>query len=61
MADKLSREGSFHVTQGEKEFEIRPAGKTELQLKYETEGDKQKFEIEIEWRPLGEVDNIVIK
>ncbi|QGG49047.1 amphi-Trp domain-containing protein [Heliorestis convoluta] len=61
IADKLSQEGSFQVEQGGQEFLIRPAGRTQLELKYETKGEKEKFEIEIEWRPGASQENIVIK
>jgi amphi-Trp domain-containing protein len=61
VADKLSQEGAFHVTQGEQEFEIRPEGRTKLELKYETKGEKQKFEIEIEWNPAQSNEKVMIK
>jgi len=61
VADKLAQEGAFYITQGEQEFEIRPEGKTKLELKYETKGEKQKFEIEIEWNPAQSNENVIIK
>ncbi len=49
--EKLQREGFFTLLQGEEELKVAPAGSTKLELKYKAKGEKQQFEIEIEWRP----------
>ncbi len=48
---KLKEQGSFNLSHGEKQLEVRPEGATKLELKYEIEGQKHQFEIEIEWKP----------
>ncbi|RQD76524.1 MAG: amphi-Trp domain-containing protein [Candidatus Syntrophonatronum acetioxidans] len=48
---KLKEQGFFTLTSGDKQLEVRPEGATKLELKYEIEGAKHEFEIEIEWKP----------
>lgn len=48
---KLKEQGYFNLTQGDRQVEVRPDGSTKLELKYEIEGVKHQFEIEIEWKP----------
>lgn len=52
VGQKLKEQGFFTLNQGDKHVEVRPEGKTKLELKYEIEGsNKHEFEIEIEWKP----------
>ncbi len=48
---KLKEQGFFNLTQGDQQIEVSPDGATKLELKYEIEGAKHQFEIEIEWKP----------
>lgn len=60
VGEKMLAQGGFTVVQGGQEFYIEPAGATKLELQYKTKGEKQQFEIEIEWKPsaggAGEVE-----
>ncbi len=50
VGQKLKEQGSFTLHQDDKQIEIRPEGRTKLELKYEIEREtKHGFEMEIEW------------
>lgn len=49
IAKKLKEEGSFTLTHNGKTFDIKPSSTVELEIKVEIEGDKKKFELELEW------------
>jgi len=51
VADRLEEQGAVTLTQGERQVEVRPEGAIVLEIKYEVQGEKQKLEIEIEWKP----------
>lgn len=51
VADRFEGQGFLTLAQGERQVEVRPQGAIVLEVKYEVQGDKQKLEIEIEWRP----------
>ncbi len=58
VGERLLSQGGFTVVQGGQEFFVEPGGATKLELQYKSKGDKQEFEIEIEWKPVkgGDVD-----
>lgn len=60
IAEKLETQGSFQIEQASEHFDIRPSGNTKLELKYESKGDRHKFEIEIEWSPQQEDKSFTI-
>lgn len=51
VADRLEGQGFLALAQGERQVEVRPQGAIVLEVKYEVQGEQQKLEIEIEWRP----------
>jgi len=51
IGQKLIEEGSFTIKQGQDSYEINPSGHIELELQYKTRGEKNTFEIEIQWKP----------
>ena len=51
VGERLLTQGGFTVVQGGQEFFVEPGGATKLELQYKSKGDKQQFEIEIEWKP----------
>ncbi|OEF96647.1 hypothetical protein BHF68_07715 [Desulfuribacillus alkaliarsenatis] len=61
VADKLDTQGSFQIEQAGEQFDIRPEGNTKLELKYESKGERHKFEIEIEWKPGQEDKSFTIR
>ncbi len=54
LGEKLLDQGGFTIVQEGQEYYIEPTGATKLELQYKTKGEKQQFEIEIEWKPAGE-------
>lgn len=50
VAKKLREEGTFTLNQGEKSHDVTPAEIVELEVKLEKKRDKNKFEVELEWR-----------
>ncbi len=59
IGEKLLKEGSFNLQQGEQEFSIAPSGLVELEVKYKTKKNKHEFEVEIEWKP--GVEDVTVK
>jgi len=51
IGQRLINEGSFTIKQGQESYEINPTGHIELELQYKTKGEKNTFEIEIQWKP----------
>jgi len=51
IGQKLVNEGSFTVKHGQESYQINPSGLIELELQYKTKGEKNTFEIEIQWKP----------
>jgi len=51
IGQKLINEGSFTIVQGQESYEINPSGHLELEIQYKTKGEKNTFEIEIQWKP----------
>jgi len=51
IGEKLAQGGSFSLKQGDRELRISPVGVTSLELEYKIKNDKNKFEIEIKWKP----------
>lgn len=49
IVTKLKEEKSFTLTQGETTHQIKPSSQVELEVKFEQRGNKQKFELELEW------------
>lgn len=50
IATKLKEEGSFTLIQGEKTHDISPSQTVTLEVKLEKRDDRNKFEVELEWR-----------
>lgn len=63
IADKLESQGYFTLEQDGETVEIRPTGAVSLELKFERETPKEKYEFEIEigWRPGIERGGVVIR
>jgi len=51
IGKKLINEGSFTIKQGQQSYEIAPAGQVKFEIQYKTKGEKQEFELEIQWKP----------
>ncbi len=51
IGQKLIDDGSFTIKQGQDSYKINPSGHIELELQYKTRGEKNTFEIEIQWKP----------
>ncbi len=60
IAKKLREEGKFTITQGEKTHEVIPSSTVELEVKLEKQNDKNKFEVELEWRDGDKDSNLSI-
>lgn len=61
LAKKLREEGTFTLTHGDKTHEVAPSSTVELEVKLEKQNDKNKFEVELEWRDGDETSNLSIK
>ena len=51
VGQKLINEGSFTIKQGQDSYEINPSGQIKIELQYKTRGEKNSFEVEIQWKP----------
>lgn len=50
VAKKLREDGTFKLKQGDKSHDVTPSEIVELEVKFEKKKDKNKFEVELEWR-----------
>ncbi|ARD47897.1 amphi-Trp domain-containing protein [Sporosarcina sp. P33] len=50
MAKKLREEGTFTLTHNGQTHEVTPASSVVLEIKLEKQLDKNKLEVELEWR-----------
>lgn len=52
IGEKLKSQGSFNLSKGSEQVEVKPTGPAKLDLKYEIEdNEKHEFEVEIKWKP----------
>lgn len=49
IAKKLKEDGSFIMTEGNKETVISPSEHLKVEYSYEIKGEKHSFEIEFDW------------
>lgn len=61
IAQKLRNEGKFTFIQGEKVVEVNPSAQLQVEVKYEVKRNKHAFEIEFEWRPGEESQQMTIQ